>query len=398
MSNLIKKSKNFVLDLFHSKLGKGFVYHSISHTMRVVKATNELAIGESLSDKDTQLIMLAAWFHDSGYTKGYKDHEKNSVIIAKEFLKDTELNDDDINIIESCIMSTKMGNKPKGKLQNIMSDADSSHLKSKNYLDISGLLREECKSVGGKEFTDLEWIEGNISFFSNKHRFYTDYALDNWQDKKEKNLFILVEEKRNAEKETSKNKKKVKVKQEKSFLPEKGVETMFRVTLRNHLSLSAIADTKANILLSVNAIILSLALAEIVPRLDNPSNSHLVIPTLVLVTSCLATIVLSILATRPQVTEGVFTQKDIEDKKVNLLFFGNFHKMPLEKFDGAMIELMKDKEYLYKSMTKDLYFLGKVLHKKYKILRVTYVVFMIGIILSVFMYAISFYWVPEVTG
>ena len=102
--------------------------------------------------------------------------------------------------------------------------------------------------------------------------------------------------------------------------------------------------------------------------------------------------VFSVLATRPNVTRGKFTRKDVEDKKVNLLFFGNFHKMSLVDFEWAMNEMMQDKDYLYGSMTKDLYFLGLVLDKKYKILRVTYTVFIIGIIVSVISFGISFYY------
>ena len=165
---------------------------------------------------------------------------------------------------------------------------------------------------------------------------------------------------------------------------------MFRVALKNHMTLSNIADTKANILLSVNAIIVSLALSNLLPKLDNPSNSHLLIPTIVFVAFTVASIVLSILATRPNVTEGKFTKEDVADKKVNLLFFGNFHQMKLDDFEWGISEMMVDRDYLYSSLTKDLYFLGLVLNRKYKILRITYTVFMIGIIISVLAFAISF--------
>ena len=100
--------------------------------------------------------------------------------------------------------------------------------------------------------------------------------------------------------------------------------------------------------------------------------------------------VMSILATRPNVTRGEFTKEDVEKKKVNLLFFGNFHKMALKDFEWAMNEMMQDRDYLYGSMTKDLYYLGLVLDRKYKILRRTYTVFMFGIIISVIAFAISF--------
>jgi len=72
------------------------------------------------------------------------------------------------------------------------------------------------------------------------------------------------------------------------------------------------------------------------------------------------------------------------------LFFGNFHKMSLDDFEWAMGEMMQDRDYLYSSMKKDLYFLGKVLDRKYKLLRLTYVVFMVGIVVSVFAFAFAF--------
>ena len=76
--------------------------------------------------------------------------------------------------------------------------------------------------------------------------------------------------------------------------------------------------------------------------------------------------------------------------KVNLLFFGNFHKMKLDEFEWAMGEMMKDRDYLYGSLTKDLYFLGLVLNRKYNLLRATYAVFIVGIILSVISFAVAF--------
>ncbi|MDC1505268.1 DUF5706 domain-containing protein, partial [Winogradskyella sp.] len=178
---------------------------------------------------------------------------------------------------------------------------------------------------------------------------------------------------------------------EKLDLPDRGIETMFRVALRNHITLSDIADTKANILLSVNAIIISLVLSNLVSKLDNPSNSYLIWPTAIFALSTVVSIILSVLATRPNVTGGKFTKEDVANKKVNLLFFGNFHKMKLEEFEWAMQEMMQDKDYLYGSLTKDLYFLGLVLNRKYNLLRLTYTVFAVGIVVSVVAFGIAFH-------
>ncbi|MCJ7757299.1 MAG: DUF5706 domain-containing protein, partial [Gillisia sp.] len=173
--------------------------------------------------------------------------------------------------------------------------------------------------------------------------------------------------------------------------PERSIQSLFRVTLRNHIKLSDIADTKANILLSVNAIIISLALANIIPKLDSVSNKHLLIPTLILVIFSVASIILSIMATRPNITSGEFTKKQVKEREVNLLFFGNFHKMPFEQFKWGINEIIKDKDYVYESLMLDLHLLGKVLHRKYQLLRLTYTVFMFGIITSVISFVIAFY-------
>lgn len=189
---------------------------------------------------------------------------------------------------------------------------------------------------------------------------------------------------------TESDKKKKKNKDLKDEKPDKAIDTMFKTTLQNHNNLSGMVDNKANILLSVNAIIISVSLTTIIPKLDNPANAHLIIPTLILIVSSAISITFAILATRPRVTKGSFTRSEVEEKKINLLFFGNFYNMPYEDYNWAMNELMKDKDYLYNSMIKDLYHLGIVLEKKYRLLRTTYNIFMFGIILSVLAFIIAF--------
>ena len=95
------------------------------------------------------------------------------------------------------------------------------------------------------------------------------------------------------------------------------------------------------------------------------------------------------MATRPKVNTGIFNEEDVVAKKTNLLFFGNFHKMDFQAYSNAMKAMMTDADYLYSSMLQDIYVLGTVLGKKYKLLRVAYTLFMIGIIVSVLAFAIA---------
>ena len=390
MSDIIKLAEDFVTELLTTKLDGNFLYHNLRHTQRVVKNTKELLEALDLDEKENEAIELAAWLHDTGYTEGVADHEEKSKRIAIQFLKGQKYDTEGISKVGQLILATQRFYEPKNLSEEIMKDADSSHLGSNSYMETSELLREELSLLDIAQYTPKEWRTENIKMFRTEHRFYTDYAKENWQEGKDKNLKKLVKTKKKYKKLTKKEELKVKLKNES---PERGIQTMFRVTMRNHLKLSDIADTKANILLSVNAIIISLVLANLIPKLDNPSNDYLIIPAAIFVTFSVISMIMSIMATRPNVTSGEFTKEDVEQKKVNLLFFGNFHKMKLQDYEWAIQELIKDQTYVYSSLTKDLYFLGLVLNRKYKLLRWTYTIFMIGMILSViaFFVALKFY-------
>ena len=393
MEAILQKAEEYVTTLFSEVLHSSYIYHNINHTRNVVNKAKVLTEGENLSEEDAAIVLLAAWFHDAGYTVNSQDHEKHSAKIAAEFLEKETIAPETITAIQNCILATEKTAKPDTLLEKILRDADSAHLADKSYSDMGELLRQEWAQQNYKHFTDIQWVEENIKFFSTMHQYYTPYAREKWQPEKDKHLVRLYKDLRKlkAEKEKSLLKEQELIlKEKKAKTPERGIETMFRVTLRNHITLSNIADTKANILLSVNAIIISVALSNLIPKLDNPSNSYLIIPTVIFVVFSVISMGLSVLATRPNITSGEFTREDVKQKKVNLLFFGNFHKMELDEFEWAMGEVMKDRDYLYSSLKKDLYFLGIVLHKKYKILHFTYTIFLVGIILSVVAFAVSF--------
>lgn len=178
-----------------------------------------------------------------------------------------------------------------------------------------------------------------------------------------------------------------KAKKAKENQTERGINTVFRIMAQTQNNLSQMADSKANILISVNAIILSIVISSLFTELQK--NPNLQIPVILLVTLCVVVIVFAILATRPNVNHGTFTQEDIRNKKTNLLFFGNFYKMSLQDYDWAMLEMLNDKNYLYGSIVKDNYFLGVVLAKKYRLLRIAYNIFMYGLIITMIAFAIA---------
>lgn len=393
MNNLLTSAEDYVLELLNNNLDKNYLYHDIAHTQRVVESSIELSEKQEVSEEEKENIVLAAWFHDTGFIENAINHERESVKIAESWLAKQKVSNDRILVISNIILATKIDVPPKTLSEEIICDADCAHLASKNFNEYTTLLRKEWELTGLKKLTDLEWLNENIIFFTEVHKYYTKYAIKKWSKSKSKNLSKLLRQKEDLLENSKKFNQKqeaLKLKKIKGDVPERGVETMFRVAMRNHITLSDIADTKANILLSVNAIIISMSFSTLLPKLDNPSNSYLIYPAIIFMFFTVICMVLSILATRPNVTKGKFTKEDVANKKVNLLFFGNFHKMKLNDFEWGISEMMQDREYLYGSLTKDLYFLGLVLNRKYNILRLTYTVFMIGIIVSVIAFSTAF--------
>ncbi len=386
MTELLQATDEFVLHLFKENLDEIYVYHNYTHTKRVVKSTQEIIDNSNIEVKEKEALLLAAYLHDTGYIHGADGHEEASAKIAKDFLTKEKVDAKTIELVQQLIRATEFNNQPEGQLEEILRDADSSHFAKDYYNETSELLKMELE-LRGTEFTDKEWRKENINVFTEKHRFYSDYAVKNWNVHKNDNLMDLFKKKKKTKAKYKKEELKVHLKNQS---PERAIQTLFRTTLRNHIKLSDIADTKANILLSVNAIIISLALANIIPKLDQLSNRHLLYPTLVLILFSVASIILSIASTRPNVTSGEFTDEQVEKREVNLLFFGNFHKVPFARYEKAIMGLLEDKDEVYQSLLKDLWLLGVVLNRKYALLRWTYTIFMIGIISSVIAFIIAF--------
>lgn len=390
--NLLHQAEAFVSELLKDKLSKSFTYHNLRHTKVVVNAVKAILTAENLSENEEQLLLVAAWFHDTGYTQGCTKHEEASVVIATSFLREKQQSEVFISEVNKLIEATVHDYEPQNILEKIIRDADYAHFGSLDYPVICEQLRAEWQITMQKVFSNEEWARENLLFMEEKHRYQTAYAVQHWQPIKDKNIQLLkgMDQKELKIEKIEVVKKKDKKSKGKKEKPDRGIDTLFRITLGNHTRLSGIADSKANILLSVNAIIISIALSSIIPKLDSPGNAHLILPTFILLMFSVVSIIFAILSTRPKVTTGTFTREDIEAQKVNLLFFGNFYKMPLEEYQWAVNELMKDRDYLYNSMIKDLYYLGIVLDKKYKLLRITYNIFMIGIIVSVIAFILAF--------
>ena len=190
--------------------------------------------------------------------------------------------------------------------------------------------------------------------------------------------------------------KKAEAKSDSSLGSSRGIETMFRTSYRTHVDLSHLADNKANIMISINGIIISILLASISPKID--ANPWLLLPTSILLVGCLVSMIYAILAARPRVSSHTITLDDVREERANILFFGNFVSLPEDDFVSGMKELILDTDQLYVNMTKDIYSLGKVLSLKFRLLRVAYNTFMVGLIAGVLTFIFVFLSVVTTQG
>lgn len=416
--SLIKEAGAHVTNLLSTKLSKDIKFHTLQHTQEVVAACEKLADHYKVQDDDRFALLLAAWFHDTGYTGGdAKDHETLSIRLATNFLNDHAATDDTKNKVIGCINATRMPQNPTNDIEKMICDADLFHLGTDAFDEKNKLLRQELNDFGSNDVSKKDWRKINIRFLQ-RHEYFTSYAKENLEPVKQKHLADLLEkeeeknhetmkpekEKKDKEKDKDKDKAKDKAKEkdpvaaaeaaeakqkkDKEKEADRSIATVFRIMAQSHTGLSQMADSKANILISVNSIILSIMIGSLFEKLK--TDTQLQIPVAIISLVCVSSIIFGILATRPTVTSGTFTRDDIAQKRTNLLFFGNFHNVTLEDYNWGMNEMLSDKYYMNNSMIKDNYFLGVVLAKKYRYLRIAYNIFMYGLILAIIAFGISY--------
>lgn len=394
---LLDQLRTHVSRLFQSHQDHRLIYHNFSHTRQVVENAARIANHYRLSDEDFFIVMAASWFHDLGYFYDCTQHEAKGISLASDFLQEKGADADVIEKVAGCIKATMMPQRPEGLLQQIVCDADLFHLGSSSFKERNKLMRKEAEAFRHQKIDKADWREKTIALLK-AHHYHTDYCRDLLDAGKARNLAELesrsliqpaaapldlpgVPDKPSDLAGSGNGKKK------KDDKPERGIETMFRITSANHQRLSDMADNKAHIMISTNSIILSVILSLLLRKLED--NPHLIFPTLLLLIICVVTMVFSILATRPSIPTGMFTPDDISEKRVNLLFFGNFYRMSLPDYQEGMLKMMGDRDFLYGSLIRDVYAQGVVLGRKYRLLRVAYNVFMFGIVAAVLSFIVA---------
>jgi len=196
--------------------------------------------------------------------------------------------------------------------------------------------------------------------------------------------------------ESGRKKKKNKKKKKDDLGSTRGIETMFRSSYRVHMDLSSLADAKANIMISINGIIISIIIAAISPKID--TNPWLLVPTSIMLLGSLVSIVYAVRAARPRVSSELVDLEDVASNRANILFFGHFTRMSEDDYVSGMTNLLANPTALYYNMIRDIYGLGTVLARKFELLRVSYTVFMYGLVIGIALFLAVYVWIVVSIG
>ena len=375
-SELLDQAENFVRDFYRTNRNNNVLFHTLDQTIARVELCREILRFHNMEKDLAFNVKCAAWLCTLGYLSEVSDPVGRSVSVAKGFLMEMGVELIEIEGVLELIRITSRPGEASTQMEKILCDALFYHYGTADFFKQEKLLRKQTELTSSSKLGKLEWWQGRFDKVSS-YEYKTEYCITKLAEQKKINQQQISEKildlSISQSTETFSDAKKER--------PERGVETMFKITSGNNQRLSDMADNKAHILITVNSIILSAIISLVLRKLED--NHFLILPSLILLCVCLATMILSILATRPSIPKGTFTAKELDEKNVNLLYFGNFYKMHSSDYTRGMFKVMNDSVFLYSMLIKDVFAQGVVLGRKYRLLRIAYNIFMYGLSLSI---------------
>lgn len=391
ISHITTKAERYILQLFNEKGKTQYLFHDFRRANEIVQLVQDVGSysGYNEFSSEVEIAKLAAWFSAAAWLEDYTNPHFAGKKIARTFFSHHEYPFSSQTTVLNCISTILQEKKPTSPSEMILHDATLAYWCTSNFMRLSPLMRLEKELVLGEKLTLEEWETQQLNGLV-KHKFYTGYGqlifhpilAQNIIEQKEKLDTILKKAKKRPSSELLRKYQGLEPK-----IPLRGGQTFFRVLYRNHIQLSSIADNKANILTGINTILISVLVSIITYSSINFKEVSLFMPISLLLLTAMVSLIFSILAASPRVTRNNRKVKDKLKVQKNIAFFGNFSQMSLNDYEEAMDTVLRNDELIYGNMTRDLYFLGKTLDKKYKLLRYSYHVFLVGFLVSILLFA-----------
>ncbi|MFZ2898415.1 MAG: Pycsar system effector family protein [Saprospiraceae bacterium] len=387
---LIHDARQYALKWFNDHHDPRLVFHTYQQGAEVAKLAEEIGQGNGADPEATLAAVIAAWLHNLGFVNQYDQGWEESRQLAIAFLKKEGAPEKIIQRVYNALSGLLSQETPATQEAQILVDAVHAQQFGPGFFDKSPLLKLEME-LKGMVFPPDAWGQFQLQKLLNAN-YFTPYAKERYAPMQAKHLLeqknhVEKLQRKRAEDDPDELPRKFQMLERKT--PSSGAQTFFRTSYRNHINLSAIADSKANIMISVNAILISVIISAISYKNITETNPMIMMPAVIFLVTGLTSLTFAVLSARPKVT---MLNKDVHDKeriKQNLFFFGNFVTLRLDEYEEAMDAVFRDGELLYGNMVRDLYNLGQVLDKKYRYLTLSYNIFIVGFIATVVFFLIA---------
>ena len=347
--------------------------HYWNYTKQNIKVLDEFSSHVNASEEDLMVARIAIYFIYSGLSEDETDILIRSRDIARNYLERQGLGSADINRVNKAISVYDIDNPVTNDSEAIVQDVIHRYLGKRKFIRILQDKWVEWNLLFKEEINQLAYLEHQYQWM-NTHEFHTSYAIEKYDPRKLKNIKLLHREIQELKASNTLN-------------TNKRAMTMFRTALRNHIDLVHVADKKAGIMISINAILMTLMIPILSGKLLDVQ--QFILPYTVLIITCGVSVILATYATRPQIQDGKVSKDDVHDGDRSLFFFGNFFRMPKDEYREAIKSVIMKNQTFENSVINDLYDLGKILGVKYQRLRWCYMAFAAGIALTLITFGIS---------
>ena len=186
----------YIRELFAEELPTGIKYHDAEHTLHpargVVAVADKLALAENVPEAERELIIAAAYFHDSGYIREYRQNEPIAARMAGRILRLIGYLPDEIEAVQQMILSTDIKRDPQTLNEKILCDADLDNLGRQDFFDLDRKLREGRRARGVDVDDDLKWYEQTLEILQ-LHRYHTETQKKCRESGKQRNIRKLKE-------------------------------------------------------------------------------------------------------------------------------------------------------------------------------------------------------------
>ena len=259
---LLNQAEDYIKELYATHPHELLLFHNLNYTNKVVKCAREIAVKENFSAEDLHMTILASWFLNIGYLFDFVGHIKQSLKTTNKFLTEINYPENKKEFILNAIENVLKNYKPDNEIQKVLSDANNAIFASEEFVLWVKYHRQERNYFVKPKITKRNFWQ-NINNLLNEHEFYTRSAKEMFQKGKNENIEkikLFLSEQLNEElpknnqmiiHELQAEIEKINQKVEKRITSARGYDSLYRITARNQINLSGIADNKAHILITL---------------------------------------------------------------------------------------------------------------------------------------------------